>query len=194
MTAASFTTAALAALLMAAAAPARADAFDFEDVAPNMYTAGAIPAGYAGADWSGFVLRRSSDFWNSSSGGFVLNGSTMAWGISVAPQIDFRAPVRFDGAFVGSYSVGGTSTLGYTLWLDGVQVAAQGPLGYHADYLPSNYAGAIDRIQFQVGPGDRLTFDNLNVSAVPEPSAWALMAGGLLAVAGWHRRRGRKAC
>lgn len=48
--------------------------------------------------------------------------------------------------------------------------------GFHIDWSNSAFNVGIDNVNF-------------TVAAIPEPGTWALMAGGLMAVAGWARRR-----
>lgn len=169
--------------------PAAAASFDFEAVAPPAFTGTLVPDGYAGAHWSGFVLRRTTDFASGGSNGFVVNNTTMALGTEATPTISFDTPVVFDGAFIGSNSITGTPTIGYELFL-GPTLVASGVVGFSAGNVASGWGGAIDRIVFHEAVAtDRLSLDAIVLtSAVPEPGSGALwLAGAALAV--FMRRR-----
>ncbi len=176
------------AALATTAAGASAATFDFESVAPPAFTGTVVPDGYAGATWTGLVLRRTTDS-GLAGAGFILNGTTMALGTDTAPSITFAAPTVYGGALVGNSAVGG-STVSYDLYLGATLAASSGAIGFNAAFLPSVYSGAIDKIVFHVAGSNRFSFDDLQATAaVPEAqTAWMLMAG-LAGVAGLVRRR-----
>jgi hypothetical protein len=179
---------ALAAALASTAASALAATFDFESVAPPAFTGTAVPDGYAGATWTGLVLRRTTDP-GLAGAGFILNGTTMALGTDTAPSITFAVPTVYGGALVGNSAVGG-STVSYDLYLGATLAASSGAIAFNAVFLPSIYSGAIDKIVFHVAGSNRFSFDDLQATAaVPEAqSAWMLLAG-LAGVGGLLRRR-----
>jgi len=44
-------------------------------------------------------------------------------------------------------------------------------------------------IGVNLAPGNRIALDNISVSAVPEPTTWALLAGSLTTLVLFRRRR-----
>ena len=89
---------------------------------------------------------------------------------------------------VASYSNDGGSTFltGATYDLDGAEAGYEPPLngGFTLELLAS-----VNNIGSAVTSG-QMSFDNLSVSAVPEPSTYAALAGlGALGFAVWRRRR-----
>jgi hypothetical protein len=179
---------AIAAALATTAAGASAATFDFESVAPPAFTGTVVPDGYAGATWTGLLLRRTTDA-GLAGAGFILNGTTMALATDTAPSITFAAPTVYGGALVGNSAVGG-STVTYDLFLGVTPVASSGAIGFNAAFLPSIYSGPIDRIVFHVAGSNRFSFDDLQATAaVPEVQSSLLLLAGLAATAGLVRRR-----
>lgn len=181
----------VAAALAINAIGASAATYDFESVAPPPFTGQAVPDGYAGANWTGLVLRRTSET-GLQGAGFVLNGTTMALATDVAPSITFSVPTVYAGAFIGNSARGATPTISYDLFLGGSLVASSGPIGATAAFLPSISSSPIDRIIFHVADTNRFSMDAVQVtSAVPEANASLMLLAGLVAVGGLVRRRNR---
>lgn len=85
------------------------------------------------------------------------------------------------------YSVDGGNTFlaGSSFSLTGAQVGISAP--YNNGFGLEFYASASAGLAINAG---QLTFDNFAVSAIPEPSTYAALAGlGALGLAFWHRRR-----
>ena len=156
--------------------------FGFEELTVPAHTVGAIPDGYAGAIWTGWILRRTVELngtgLNSNDGSSIL-----AIGIAAAPEINFSQNVSIDGLF----AINPFSKLAYELYLDGEWVGSSGSrVAGGASYMPSNYSGALDRIVFHPGDASGFSIDDLSVSPaavseVPEPDSLALLLGGLAA-------------
>lgn len=162
--------------------------YGFEGLQVPFYSAGFIPDGYAGATWSGWILRRRDELqYTGLNGG---SGAILALGTVSAPEISFAAPVVFDGIF-GYYP---RSQLSYDLFLGGQLVGSSitGPTG--GGYLGTRYTGAVDRVVFH-GVASGFSVDNMGITPaplvaapVPEPATWALMLAGVSAVGLWRRR------
>ena len=104
---------------------------------------------------------------------------------NVLLQMSFNADTK---VLVASYSNDGGSTFltGATYDLDGAEAGYEPPLngGFALELLTS-----VNNIGSAVTSG-QMSFDNLSVSAVPEPSTYAALAGlGALGFAVWRRRR-----
>ena len=180
--------AATAAALMLATTMAEAASFDFEAVAPAAFTGAAVPDGYAGATWTGMLLRRTTDSGLQSSG-FVLNGTTMALVTDTAPSITFAAPTIYGGAFIGNAARNG-SAVSYDLYLGDTLAASSGNIGAFAAFLPSIYNGPVDRIVFHVASDNLMSLDEFMLtSPVPEAQNSLMMLAGLASIGGLLRRR-----
>jgi hypothetical protein len=53
----------------------------------------------------------------------------------------------------------------------------------------ANVTGLTINGELHAGPGEIVGFDNIQVTAVPEPASGALLLGGLALLAGWRRKR-----
>jgi hypothetical protein len=180
---------ALAATLATSAIAATAATFDFESVAPAAFTGIAVPDGYAGATWTGLVLRRTTDP-GLAGAGFVLDGSTMALATEIAPSITFAVPTVYGGAYIGNSALGGTPTISYDLFLGGSLVASSGAIGFNAGFLPAAYGGAVDQVVFHIASSNRFSMDDLQATAVvPEAQSRLMLLAGLAGVGGLLRRR-----
>ena len=167
--------------------------FGFEELTVPSHTAALIPDGYAGATWTGWILRRTDEL-----NGTGLNSndvsSILAIGITDAPEINFAQNVTLDGLF----AINPFAKLAYELYLDGTWVGSSGSRpGGGASFMPSNYSGELDRIVFHPGDARGFSIDDLSVSPavvseVPEPDSLALTLAGL-GVLGATARRFKRA-
>ena len=179
---------ALAGALAVTALGTSAATFDFESVAPPAFTGSAVPDGYAGATWTGLLLRRTTDS-GLAGAGFVLNGTTMALAVDTAPSISFAVPTVYGGAYIGNSAVGG-SPVSYDLYLGATLVASSGDIGANAGFLPSIYSGAIDKIVFHVASSNRYSLDDFSATAaVPEAQTGLMLVAGLCGLAWVARQR-----
>jgi len=169
--------------LVSLGASATPTTFGFEELSVPSHTAAAIPDGYAGAIWTGWILRRTDEI---NGTGLNTNdvSSILAIGISDAPEINFSQNVSIDGLF----AINPFSKLAYELYLDGNWVGSSGSrVAGGASFMPSNYSGELDRIVFHPGDSRGFSIDDLSVSPaavteVPEPDSLALLLVGLAAV------------
>jgi len=161
--------------------------FGFEELSVPFYTGVPIPDGYAGATWSGWVLRRNAELQYTGLNG--ANGAILAIAVAARPEINFASPVLFDGVL----AFNPTSKLAYNLFLGGQYVGTSGSRPAGGGFLASHYSGEVDRIVFDGGPY-AFSIDDLAVTAsapVPEPGSWALMLGGVAALGLFRQRRAR---
>jgi len=100
------------------------------------------------------------------------------------------APVIFEGVYYQSWG-GDTNLPSYSLYYQN-QLVYSDPLDPNQPspyWLASNYTGLVDKIYFYAS-SDGIVLDNLtySIAAVPEPSNYILMLGGLVAL-GFVRRK-----
>lgn len=180
--------AALSALSLEASA---ATSFGFEDITVPAHTVGYIPAGYAGATFEGFILRRTIELQYTGLNSNDVS-DILAVAVEAMPTISFAAPTAFDGAFL--INPGGT--ISYELFLGGALKATSAAIGVNASFSSSGYAGAIDKIVFHQASGHNFSLDDVMLSpaaAVPEPQTYALLLTGLLMLGRVaHRRTARR--
>jgi len=194
-------------LAAAAAAGALASAaqatqtITFDDLPDTVIIGGPIPTTYAGLQWDNFFLDSgpfsccgfqsgvvSGDF--AASNGFGLPAtirSSRPFGISdfyITGGFD-EFEVEFD-AYLGGVLLGGGGAL--------VEANATTHVVFPDHFLPR-----VDELQFISSDdglgfsGDRLDFvlDNLTITSVPEPAAWALLIVGFGAAGARLRARRR---
>lgn len=164
----------------------------FDDLVPDPY--GTLVAnGYAGLDWSNFaVLRGAGAYLGSSYEHAVVSPANTAfngWG----------QPASFSSRSA-TFSL--ISLYVTKAWNDGVTHFA----GYAGDTLlyaldvnttmagPTlvNFSGwdQLTRVVISDGDGSaQSALDNITINAVPEPATYAMLAGGLLLLAGVQRRQ-----
>jgi hypothetical protein len=176
--------------LASIALPANATVLGFDDI--GVY--GALPANYGGLDWSASSWLAFDDVpddaFTPHSGNWQLAAD---FGSADADTtIRFASASVFDGAWFSGYS---DSTVAFKLYLGGALVAQSALLATSAasTFLASGYAGLVDTVVAASGQQafyamDDFSFHNA-VAAVPEPQTWALMFGGLGAIALLARRR-----
>ncbi|WP_422016786.1 PEP-CTERM sorting domain-containing protein [Roseateles sp.] len=162
--------------------------FGFEELSVPFYSAGTIPDGYAGATWTGWILRRRDELqYTGLNGG---SGAILALAVADSPEISFASPVLFDGLF----AFNPTAKLAFNLFLHGEYVGTSGTRPAGGGFLASNYSGQVDRIVFN-GSAYAFSIDDMSATLaapVPEPGAWALMLAGVAGL-GLLRRRSRRA-
>lgn len=102
-------------------------------------------------------------------------GETLYVGALVNGNTDLLLGVVNPATLVGSYPEGWQQ---YTMFLAGQGAGATGR--FYFEYYIADASVA----------GDYIGIDSVLVTAVPEPAAWLLMTGGLLALGALGRRRG----
>jgi hypothetical protein len=102
-------------------------------------------------------------------------GETLYVGALVNNTTDLLLGVVNPATLVGSYPEGWQQ---YTMFLGGQGAGATGRF-YFEYFLPDASVA-----------GDYIGIDSVLVTAVPEPSTWLMMAGGLFAMGQFRRRRG----
>jgi len=185
-----FAVIAAAAALCGFAAAASAATATFDDIG----SAGALPASYAGLDWSSggwsFTDALQSPY-TPHSGRFAAYTN---WDTT-----DDSSLIRFDtpSSLQGAWFAGlGGATVTFELYYQGLLVATSATLDPSATptYLSSGYTGAIDSLRIASPGHGSFVMDNLGYTAiapVPEPQTYALMLAGIGIVFIAVRRRSR---
>ncbi len=172
------------ALAIAFAAPwAAADTtvLGFDDLT----SAGALPAGYGGLDWSGsswLAFEGPQAPYTAHSGSWRV--ATDFGSSDADSSIRFTEPSVFVGAWFAGY---GEATVTVQMYLQGSLVATSPTLAPSEtpSFLASGYTGLVDRLVFASPQQAFYAMDDFSFEAapVPEPQAWLLMAGGLALLA-----------
>ena len=102
--------------------------------------------------------------------------------------IDFPAPTVFNGAYFAGYF-----TVRYDLYSNGTLVLSTPDvaIGETPIFIPSQFSGAIDRVQIQGGQG-YFVMDDFSFGVIPEPSTYMLLGLGVAIVGLWQRKRLRR--
>ncbi|MFT7772280.1 PEP-CTERM sorting domain-containing protein [Roseateles sp.] len=148
----------------------------FEEISPNDLTDGyGGLAGWSGLGGSGIADR---DMGGNGLKSFYGHGGVLTF---------LDSPVRVFGTYYKSYAVdlNEPAFSAVELWYQGQPVASiadpRTPLAMA--WLTTNYSGPVDAIRFRGGMEgfsiDDLTYEPMQVSNVPEPAPWALLAAGL---------------
>jgi hypothetical protein len=161
----------------------------------------------AGLQWSTGAVRQGGGVWRISGGGFDLFGTPAALNAvgSLALGSGARTTLRLGAAGHDALQAGGTLMLGGTLVLmpwEGFQHQA-GAVFDLLDWgsLAGQFAG-IDLSALPLAAGLQWDTSALytrgeigvsSISAVPEPSHWAMLAAGLAVLGFVARRRTREA-
>jgi hypothetical protein len=192
---------AIAAAVLAVAAPASAVVINFDDLGTDAFTQ--VPASYQGLTWDYWAAVNGANYGPSGYANGVVSGGNSACGCAG----DFSQPEQ-------SISRAGNFTLvsGYftSAWNDGATLVVSGfngatlLFGTEAvlntsgpSFLTFGWSG-IDKVTFSIsggtpsglpGGGDYFAVDDLSISFVPEPQSWAMMIAGFGLVGATMRRR-----
>jgi hypothetical protein len=137
------------------------------------------PAAWLG-DWSGY-LGGTFSFDAKNVNGIAADwpgfGEITITGAAGSVVLDIAAAGQptADGLWQ-HYSVSLTSAAG---WSGSASLAS----------VLANVTGLTINGELHAGPGEIVGFDNVQVTAVPEPASYALLLGGLALLAGWRRKR-----
>jgi hypothetical protein len=193
----------LAAILTCASiTPAFASVLTFDDLGPGSQY---LLSNY---DSFQFGTNNSQDtawFYSDNAGGnyqpqsgstFLATDASLYSGAAyeATQSISRATDFVFDGAYFS-----GVSAIGYQLFLNGALVFSSNPSAGLTDtpaFVASGYSGAVDSVVILGQQGyyalDNFTYHDV-VTAVPEPSSWALMILGFGIVGGAMRRRSTSA-
>ena len=167
---------------------ASATVLSFESLAE-----GPLPASYGGIDWSAggwSVLRAEQPPYSAHSGSARL---AAVWGATDAQTLmRFATPTVFEGAWFAGL---GGATVTFELFSGQRLVARSATLDPSSvpSFLASGYAGAVDAVRVSSPFHASYVMDDLQfTAAVPEPSAYALFAFGVAALAATSRRSARR--
>ena len=171
-------------------ATASATTATFDDIG----AAGALPASYAGLDWSAggwsFTDALQSPY-TPHSGQFAAYTN---WDTTDdSSLIRFSTPSSLQGAWFAGL---GGATVTFELYYQGLLVATSPTLdpGSTPSYLASGYTGVIDSLRIASPGHGSFVMDDLGYTAVapvPEPQTYALMLAGIGIVFIAVRRRSR---
>ena len=181
-------------VVLAIVAVGQAGTMDFSDLDPGLplnqqgdmpvnYSTG-LPAGIT-ATWTNFMWKNAD--WPDDP--TLYNDDQMqAFLTESSGSIDFSSPLYVGEIWMLRTSWGDTGDWTVKGMLGGVEQWSGPVTAYDTWISVQDGAGiAVDRLEF---PGQRLWnhIDQLTFNAVPEPTALALLASGVLALLVWRRR------
>lgn len=180
---------AASALLMAGAAQAQTVTLSFDDLAAGLYT--------SNFSYQGYIFSPSHNVAVVAGGTPPLFAPSAFLGLSQSSTLNAPNPgylgnagsllyvTRADGL---PFTVESLTAVG-VLW--GLETSKGGTQGFMSPG-PALFSGpewtAVQWLQFGAGSGDFRGFDNLVLTAVPEPGSALLLALGGVALAAWRRR------
>jgi hypothetical protein len=177
---------ALALLAATLAATASAAVVTFDDLPGENV---AVPDGYGGINWGG-----NWTYYGSVQPPYTPHSPrNRVYDRASEGIFSFVTPDQtFDGAWFAGMD---STTVQFRLYDNGVLVASSAVLGTSATpvFLASGYAGTVDEVRVFSNAPDFFVMDDVTYgtaqAAVPEPSSLAMLAGGLVLLAGRLRKR-----
>lgn len=174
---------AVAVLMLAATTPAAASVVNFDNLPRSDITF--LSDGYHGLDWDGsnndhsWIVSSVGRGW--FSGVEAHSGSNFAWS-NAGSALTMAAPASFSlYGFWARHGIDTLSSLAVIGYSDGIEVAKKSfALNGTYRYITLNFSG-IDSVRI-TGAGNTL-IDDISVSTIAEPDAYALFLAGLTMLA-----------
>lgn len=193
-TAATMAITALLATTLASGAAAQTTVLGFDDLAPGRYFSNLNVEGYVLSPAFAFSIGGGGQFPHFAPSSWLGISNSDSLGPANAsylgtPGADLLFLTRQDGL---PFSLDSLTAIGVQWGLSSSAGGAFAPSGSGA----VNFSGAswtnLNWLAFTAGSGDYRGFDNLALTAVPEPAAAWLLLAGLGLMAGKMRRAGRR--